>query len=185
MKAAMYLRCSTNTQDTENQIASLLKLAEARQWEVGHIYRENETAWRSNHQPELAQLLIDCASREYDIVITFALDRLTRLGSAAILNLVNTFAVYGTKIISYSEPWTETPGVAGEIMFAICGWVAKMESDRKSQNTRAGIDKAKLNGGGRRGPDKKPGKRVRRWLKRPPTVMPTVFVSPSVAVKRI
>jgi len=185
MKTAIYLRCSTSSQDTENQLASLLKLADARGWQIGEIYRENETAWRSNHQPELARLLIDCAGREYDIVLTFALDRLTRLGSAAILTLVNTFAVYGVKVISYNESWTEAPGVAGEIMFAIAGWVAKMESERKSQNTKAGIAKHRLAGAGKRGPDKEPGKRKRRWLKRPQNLTPAVFVSPSVAIKRL
>ncbi len=183
MKTAVYLRCSTSQQDTENQLASLLKLAGSRGWEVGTIYRENETAWRSNHQPELARLLRDCAGREYDIVLVFALDRLTRLGSAAILNLVNTFAVYGVRVISFSESWTEAPGVAGEIMFAIAGWSARIESNRKSENTKAGIAKARSIGGGRRGPDKQP--RKRRWLKRPQVVMPTVFISPSVATKRL
>jgi DNA invertase Pin-like site-specific DNA recombinase len=183
MKAAVYLRCSTSEQDTENQLAPLEKLAAARGWEVAVVYRESETAWRQNHQPELARLLRDCAGREYDILLVFALDRLTRQGSASILNLVNTFAVYGCKVVSYNESWTEAPGVAGEIMLAIAGWTAKMESERKSQNTRAGIAKARLNGGGRRGKDRQP--RKRRFLKRPTFLMPSVFVSPSVAVKRL
>ena len=76
-------------------------------------------------------------------VLVFALDRLTRQGPASILNLVNTFAVYGCRVISYNESWTEAPGIAGEIMLAIAGWTAKMESDRKIQNTKAGIAKAK------------------------------------------
>jgi len=185
VKAAIYLRCSTSEQDTENQLAPLQKLAEARNWTIGAIYRENESAWKSGHQPQLAQLLIDAAGREYEVILVFALDRLTRQGSASILNLVNTLAVYGCKVVSYNESWTEAPGIAGEIMLAIAGWVAKMESERKSQNTRAGLAKARLNGGGRRGPDKQPGKRKRRFLKRPVFLTPTVFVSPSVAVKRL
>jgi site-specific DNA recombinase len=184
MKAALYLRVSKNTQDEQNQMAPLEKLAAARGWEIAGVYRENESAWRANHQPELARLLIDCASREYEIVLVFALDRMTRQGSASILNLVNTFAVYGCKVVSYNESWTEAPGIAGEIMLAIAGWVAKTESDRKSQNTLAGLAKARLNGGGRRGKDKHPGTRKRRWLKRPTFLMPSVYVSPSVATKR-
>ena len=182
MKAALYLRVSTNQQDEENQLAPLQKLAEARGWQIAGIYRENESAWRANHQPELARLLRDCAGREYDILLVFALDRLTRQGSASILNLVNTFAIYGCKVISYNESWTEAPGIAGEIMLAIAGWVAKMESERKSQNTKAGIAKARLNGGGRRGPDK--DKRKRRWVKRPTFLTPGVHVSLSLATNR-
>ena len=182
MKAAIYLRCSTSEQDTENQLAPLEKLAATRGWDIGAIYRENESAWKANHQPELARLLRDCAGREYEIVLVFALDRLTRQGPASILNLVNTFAVYGCRVISYNESWTEAPGIAGEIMLAISGWVAKMDSDRKSQNTKAGINKHRLTGGGRRGPDKTP--RKRRWLKRPAFLTPSIYVSPSVVNKR-
>jgi DNA invertase Pin-like site-specific DNA recombinase len=184
MKTALYLRVSKNTQDEQNQMAPLEKLAATRGWEIAGIYRESESAWRANHQPELARLLRDCAGREYDVLLVFALDRLTRQGSASILNLVNTFAAYGCKVISYNESWTEAPGIAGEIMLAIAGWVAKMESERKSQNTKAGIQKARLNGGGRRGPDKKPGTRKRRWLKRPTFLTPSIYVSPSLATKR-
>ena len=183
MKCAIYLRCSTSEQDTENQLSPLWTLAAARGWEVGAIYREIESAWKANHQPELARLLRDCAGREYELVLVFALDRLTRQGPASILNLVNTFAIYGCRVISYNESWTEAPGIAGEIMLAISGWVAKMDSDRKSQNTIAGINKHRLTGGGRRGPDKT--KRVRRFLKRPTFVTPSVYVSPSVATKRL
>ena len=183
LRVALYLRVSTDSQDEENQRAPLEKLSVSRDWEVTGIYRESETAWRANHQPELARLLKDCAARKYDIVLTFALDRLTRQGSASILNLVNTFSLYGVKVISYNESWTESLGLAGEIMLAIAGWVAKMESDRKSQNTLAGIARARLNGKGRRGKDKTP--RKRRWLKRPPFITPTTFVSPSLVKKRL
>jgi DNA invertase Pin-like site-specific DNA recombinase len=182
LRVALYLRVSTDEQSEENQRAPLEKLAVSRDWETTAIYREAESAWKSGHQPELARLLKDCAGRKYDIVLVFALDRLTRQGSASILNLVNTFALYGVKVISFNESWTESLGAAGEIMLAISGWVAKMESDRKSQNTLAGIARARLNGKGRRGRDKQP--RKRRWLKRPTFLTPAVFVSPNVIKKR-
>ena len=56
----------------------------------------------------------------------WALDRLSREGAAAILNLVNRFKTYGIKVISYQELWTEAPGEIGEVLYAIAGWVAKM-----------------------------------------------------------
>lgn len=183
MKAAIYLRCSTSEQDTSNQLAPLEKLAAARGWEIRAVYRENETAWKAGHQAELARMFTDAAHRKYDIILIFALDRLTRMGPSSILNMINTLAIYGCKVISYSEPWTEAPGIAGEILLAVSGWVAKMESDRKSQNTRAGLAKARLSGGGRRGCDKQP--RKRRWLKRPLILTP-VFVGPgNVETKRL
>jgi DNA invertase Pin-like site-specific DNA recombinase len=85
MYTACYLRCSTSEQDTENQLVPLEKLAEARGWELTAIYRENESAWKAGHQAELAQLLRDAAHRRFEIVLVFALERLTRQGPAATL----------------------------------------------------------------------------------------------------
>ena len=42
MNVAIYLRCSTTEQDTENQLAPLQKLAAARGWQITGVYRENE-----------------------------------------------------------------------------------------------------------------------------------------------
>ena len=70
----------------------------------------------------------------------WALDRLSREGAAAILNLIDAFKVYGVRVISYQEAWTEAPGQIGEILYAITGWVARMESQRRSERTKAGIE---------------------------------------------
>ena len=46
----------------------------------------------------------------------------------------------------YQESWTEAPGELGELLFAIAGWVAKMESQRRSERTKAGLAKLKSQG---------------------------------------
>ncbi|MFC1958461.1 hypothetical protein ACFLV6_00855 [Chloroflexota bacterium] len=38
--------------------------------------------------------------------------------------------------------WTEAPGEIGEILYAIAGWVARMECQRRSERTKAGLDRA-------------------------------------------
>jgi len=75
-------------------------------------------------------------------MLVWALDRLSREGAAAILNLVNRFKTYGVRVISYQESWTEAPGEIGEILYAIAGWVARMESERRSERTKAGLARA-------------------------------------------
>ena len=74
------------------------------------------------------------------MLLVWALDRLSREGAAAILNLIDAFKVYGVRVISYQEAWTEAPGQIGEILYAITGWVARMESQRRSERTKAGIE---------------------------------------------
>ncbi len=168
MKVAIYLRVSTLEQATENQLPVLQKWVVARGCELVETYSENESAWKSGRQHELARLKADAARHKFDIVLVWALDRLSREGAAAILNLVNTLKAYGVKVISYNEAWTEAPGEIGEILYAIAGWVARMESQRRSERTKAGIERARRDGKpiGKRGKDKSPRKRsgyLKRW----------------------
>jgi DNA invertase Pin-like site-specific DNA recombinase len=140
------VRVSTNEQDVSNQLSVLRGWAKQRGFEVVSIYQEAESAWRSGHQKELAKLRDDAYRRKFDIILVWALDRLSREGSAAILNLINSLKVYGIRVSSYQEPWTEAPGEIGEILYAIAGWVARMESQRRSERTKAGLDRVRREG---------------------------------------
>lgn len=146
MKVCIYSRVSTYRQDTENQTLSLTEWAKQRGWEVVKVYEESESAWKAGHQTELAQLKTDAARRRFDIVLVWALDRLSREGALAILSLVSRLKQYGVRIISYQEPWTEAPGEIAEILYSIAGWVARMESQRRSERTKAGLAKAIASG---------------------------------------
>lgn len=158
MKVAIYARVSTTDQSTDNQLIALQYYCHSRGYEPIEIYQENESAWKNGHQVQLARLLQDCrvSRNRPGIVLVWALDRLSREGAAAILNLVNSFKLYGVKVISLQEPWTEAPGELGELLFAIAGWVARMESQRRSERTKAGISRPGIREKvGKRGPDKK------------------------------
>jgi DNA invertase Pin-like site-specific DNA recombinase len=146
MRVCIYSRVSTSRQDTENQTLSLTEWAKGRDWEVVKIYEEYESAWKAGHQAELDQLKADATQRRFDIVLVWALDRLSREGALAILSLVSRLKQYGIKIISYQEPWTEAPGEIAEILYSIAGWVARMESQRRSERTKAGLAKAVASG---------------------------------------
>ncbi len=131
MKCALYLRVSTSEQSTDNQRPALETYAASRGYEITGVYSEQESGWKAGHQKELARLLDELRSgkRQYDFLIVWSLDRLTRQGPAAILNLVDTFKRLGVKVISLEESWTEAPGEIGDILYSIVGWVARMESD--------------------------------------------------------
>ena len=146
MKCCVYLRVSTCQQDTENQAIALTQWAEQRDFEVVAIYQEEESAWRSGHQRELARLVMDARKRKFRVVLVWALDRLSREGSAAILGIVSKLSRHGVKVLSYQESWTEAPGELGELLFAIAGWVARMESQRRSERTKAGLARARAHG---------------------------------------
>jgi len=146
MKVVIYARVSTDEQSADNQVEQLKAWAASRGWIIVAIYVETESAWKAGHQRELARLKADAARRKFDAVLVWALDRLSREGALAILQLVNTFKVCGVKVLSYQESWTEVPGELAEILFAIAGWVARMESERRSERTKAGLARVKAKG---------------------------------------
>jgi putative DNA-invertase from lambdoid prophage Rac len=146
MKVCIYSRVSTNEQSTENQASVLATWAKQRGFEVVKLYEEEESAWKTGHQRELADLVADARRGKFQLVLVWALDRLSREGALAILSLVNKLSIYGVKVLSYQESWTEAPGELAELLYALAGWVARMESQRRSERTKAGLARLKAQG---------------------------------------
>ena len=145
-KAVIYARVSTNEQDTRNQVDSLSKWADSKGIVVLRIYEESESAWKQGHQVEFARLLGDAAQYRFDYVLVWALDRVSREGPLAVLKIIDRLKKNGVKLLSYQEPWTEAPGEFGDILYALVAWVARFESQRRSERTRAGQDRARKEG---------------------------------------
>ena len=165
MKAAAYLRCSTESQTPDNQLPAIQALCSARGWELVKVYSENASAWSGGRQTELKRCIRDAQHNHFDTILCWSLDRISREGPLRVLSLIEHLHRRGIKVISVQESWTETAGDFSPVLLAITAWVAQWESYRKSERTRAGIASARAEGKGKRGTDKKP--RKRRWLKRP------------------
>ena len=144
--AVIYSRVSTGTQDADNQIRVLQTWAKQRGFHVVEVYTETESAWRDGHQQELARLVRDARKGRFRFVLVWALDRLSRLGALSILSLIHKLDSYGVKVLSHEESWTEAPGELAEILYAIAGWVARMESQRRSERTKAGLARVRAAG---------------------------------------
>jgi DNA invertase Pin-like site-specific DNA recombinase len=123
-------------------VVVLAEWADQRGYEVVSVYQEIESAWKAGHQRELARLIVDARKRKFQAVLVWALDRLSREGDLAILSLAHKLSACGVKVISYQESWTEAPGELSELLYALTGWVARMESQRRSERTKAGLARA-------------------------------------------
>lgn len=145
-KVVAYLRVSSPEQNTDNQAPAIMHWVESRGYELVEVYEEHESAWKSGHQRELGRLFADLPKRKVNICLVWALDRLSREGVAAILNLVDRFKRHGVRLISLQEPWTEAPGELADLLYAVTGWVANFESKRRSERTKAGLARAMADG---------------------------------------
>lgn len=144
MKAAAYLRVSSSGQTPGNQLPAIEAYARSKGYELVEIYSEDASAWKGGHQKEFARLLKDLRSgkRRYDVLLIWALDRLSREGPLRILQLIDNFKRLGCRVMSLQEPWTEGDGLLNDILYSLVAWVAKFESDRRSERTKAGLARA-------------------------------------------
>jgi DNA invertase Pin-like site-specific DNA recombinase len=111
-------------------------------------YKESESAWKLNHQHELARLMRDLRTgkRKYDVLLVWALDRLSRQGIVPLIMTINALRSYGCLVASCKEPWLTPENNMQEAFVAFTAWAAKFESDRKSERVRAAHEKARANG---------------------------------------
>jgi DNA invertase Pin-like site-specific DNA recombinase len=144
MKAAIYCRVSTDEQTTENQLIPIRKLAEARGYEVVKVYAENETAWKRGHQAELENCKRDAFNRQFDVLMFWSMDRLTRQGISSMFRILEWFWELDILTVSIQEPQLEQTGMFRELLISVSAWVARFDSDRKSERTKAGVARRKL-----------------------------------------
>lgn len=97
----------------------------------------------------------DASRRKFDLVLVWALDRLSREGIFATFKHLARLKEYGVQFESYSEPQFRSTGPGGdvfvELMIALAAWMAKQEHRRISERTKAGLERARAKGrvGGR------------------------------------
>ncbi len=157
MKAAIYVRVSTDTQELNNQKAALIEYCLKSDWEVYSVYEDIASGTKQS-RPAFDRLLIDSRKKVFDIVLFWALDRFSRSGTLYTLQRLNELKLLGIKFHSYTEPYLSSVGEFGDVVISIMATLAKIERERISERTKAGLRNA-VNVG-KRGKDKKPRRRA-------------------------
>jgi DNA invertase Pin-like site-specific DNA recombinase len=139
VNCAIWARVSTDEQSTANQLDALRALAATRGYRVTREFVLEESAWNGKQQAQLFKAQEAARLGEYSILLTWALDRLSRQGPEAMLRIFRQFGELGCRVISLQEPWTEVPAEVLPLLLSLTGWVAEQESRRRSERTKAGL----------------------------------------------
>ena len=177
MRTAVYLRVSTDRQHPDNQISDIEAYLSTHNIPATDVewFKESESAWTAGHQTELAGLKdeIRTGKRKYDLFLIWAFDRLSREGGIALIKQWEFFGRHGIKVVSIKEQWSDIPAEFLPVMLAMWGYLAQMESKRRSERIKAGIarkikEEQGWKPGRQPGAKDKPDKRRRRagYLKR-------------------
>ena len=151
IRAVLYARVSTEDQ-TENwslsaQNRAFQELCKQKNWTVLEVYQEPGKSAHTDsidRRPVFRQLLADCQSRKFDVVVVHSLDRWSRnlgvtLESFKQLSNAGVSFVSMTENIDYTTP-------EGRLFLAMLGAFAQYYSDSLSKHTTKGLRERALSG---------------------------------------
>ncbi len=141
VRAALYLRVSTRDQSVENQERDLRQWADRLRINVAHVYTDTASGARGD-RAALAEVLAAPHQREYDILLIWALDRLSREGIGPMLRYLGQLRAVGVRVMSLEESWVDTASPMWELLVAVFAWTAKQERERIGERVRAGQARA-------------------------------------------
>jgi DNA invertase Pin-like site-specific DNA recombinase len=145
MNIALYLRVSTDKQETENQAVQLREFASKQGWRIVREYTDYESGSKGD-RAQFQQMFEDASRRKFDLVLFWALDRLSREGVLETLQHLNRLTSYGVGFRSYTEQFFDSCGVFKDAIIAIMATLAKQERVKRSERTRAGLARVKAAG---------------------------------------
>jgi DNA invertase Pin-like site-specific DNA recombinase len=145
MKIALYARVSTDKQDTENQLLQLREFAAKQGWEITREYTDYESGAKAD-RPAFRRMFEDASRRKFDLVLFWALDRLSREGVLETLQHLNRLTSYGVEYKSFTEQFFDSCGIFRDAVIAIMATLAKQERVKRAERTKAGLAIARANG---------------------------------------
>ncbi|MFZ3214766.1 MAG: recombinase family protein [Candidatus Acidiferrales bacterium] len=152
MDVALYSRVSTKDkgQDVENQLRQLRDFATKQGWTIVHEFSDNISGKTSDRE-QFRKMFVAASKRQFDVLIFWSLDRLSREGALETLQHLQRLTSYGVAYRSFTEPYLDSLGPFRDGVISILACLARQERVRLSLRTIAGLEKAKALGrvGGR------------------------------------
>jgi DNA invertase Pin-like site-specific DNA recombinase len=145
MRVAIYCRVSTDRQETENQALQLREFAAKQGWTVSHEYVDYESGGKAD-RAQFQQMFTDASRRKFDLLLFWALDRLSREGALKTLQHLDRLESYGVAYRSFTEPYFDSCGIFKEAVVSIVATLAKQERIRRSERTKAGLARVRASG---------------------------------------
>ena len=166
---AVYVRVSTDMQELDNQLIALRSFAKAKGYEVYQEYYDIISG-KETIRDGYDKMFIDAHKRLFEGLIFWDLSRFSRAGTLHTLQKLKELENCGVFWVSYQEPYLSSVGDFKDVVLSVLSTLAKIEREKISERTKAGLLRRKLQGGGigKRGSDKKPRSNkgyLERWRK--------------------
>jgi len=145
-KIAIYVRVSTNKQDSTNQLIELRDLAKRMNYEIVQEYTDNGISGTKGREdrPGLDLLLNHAGQRKFEQVMIFDITRLGRSLQNCIetLNYLNSLNID----ILIQKQGIDTSTSVGRLTFSLMASLGEYEKNLMRERIVLGINRAKLQG---------------------------------------
>lgn len=141
-KVALYLRVSTDDQDTKIQRSDLEAFCNAQGWPIVHIFEDKGFTGSNMKRPALERLLSTVIP--IDIVLVWKFDRFAR-SLNELLQMLKHLESRGIKFMSLKDS-VDLTTPQGRFMMQILGAFAEFEASMIRERVRAGMKHAQKHG---------------------------------------
>jgi DNA invertase Pin-like site-specific DNA recombinase len=146
--AALYLRVSTSDkgQTTDNQRLVLEEVARRHGWEITHVFEDAGVSGTKgrDQRPAFNELMQGVVRKDFDIILTWAVDRLSRSLQDLIAFLTD---IQQKKVHLYvHQSALDTSSAHGTMLFQLLGIFSQFEASMIRSRVMAGLDRAKAQG---------------------------------------
>jgi DNA invertase Pin-like site-specific DNA recombinase len=144
---SIYARVSTRDkgQEVTNQLADLREFAAKQDWQVAEEFVDHESG-STYKRPQFQRMFQAASQREFDVLLFWSLDRLSREGVFETLQHLNRLTSYGVGYRSFTEQYFDSCGIFKDAVISILATIAKQERVRISERVKAGQSRARLQG---------------------------------------
>jgi DNA invertase Pin-like site-specific DNA recombinase len=127
-------------------VEQLREFADRQGWTITVEYVDTVTGSRKKTRPQFERMLLAASQRKFDLVLFWALDRLSREGIVRTLGYRSNFED-GIRWRSYTQPFLDTGNaMTNGIVLSVLSAVAQQERITLSERTKAGLQRAKCAG---------------------------------------
>ena len=135
-RAALYLRISTADQSPEMQRYDLERLAAQRGLAIVETYVDQASGAKAR-RPGLERMMADARHAKFDVVLTWACDRLAR-STSHFLQTLDELGHLGVEFASFREA-LDTSGALGRAVVTIIAVVSELERSLIRERVKGGL----------------------------------------------
>lgn len=158
MRVVIYVRVSTTKQEADNQLIQLRDYCNRMDHNIIHEYVDIISG-KETSRPQYDEMFRHAHKRLFDMVLFWDISRFSRAGTLHTLQKLKELENLGIKWHSYQDAYLSSVGEFKDVVISIMSTLAKIERDKISERTKAGLARSpKKHLIGKRGKDKKPRK---------------------------